>query len=443
MFKSLKNARRTKNTMAKISSIKLSSRSLSVSSGGAGDYFYKDEKAPPGKKAKTVKLRVGEVVRGEVLDVPNSKEAVIRLPSGAVRCYLKGELRTGDILYFKALETSPSLVLKIYAAPVKIGDKEIPTDEIVRALNLDKGELYWEIVAFLRRRKSIISVNDAAYLHSAYKNIPKVVLEKKDSYETLWILFSMQIAQIPTSPAVYERVLPLFGGSQYVYAALKLLESKIRSLPAAPAIKMARVFLKLYDKDTTDGEKLRFFAIRESKKNEEPTLFEALKEILRQKSEDEQSDFAVARKYALSLMKIIQAQQIWNSFAASASSALQAFAPIADENSFRIVQLLLQKKNKADAAKIPFEFTTSAETDRIGDIFAQGALTGSAVSAGVFSNSKDVVSYIANRVDGLRKTLSEKNFEVKSVNVGPISETNLDFIQQQFQTLDGNFSIVV
>lgn len=57
--------------------------------------------------------RIGEIIRGKIIDIPFKEIAVVQLPGGTCTAYLQGNVNKGDNLLFKVIATNPSLVLKV------------------------------------------------------------------------------------------------------------------------------------------------------------------------------------------------------------------------------------------------------------------------------------------------------------------------------------------
>ena len=123
------------------------------------------------KKEPASKLYLGEVVQGVIIEIPSLKEAIVRLPNGTFRAELKGNLKPGDTLFFKVAEVSPSLVLKIWAAPSVVSKVQIQTKELVRILDLPENDDIYELIETYRVKKSTVYRDDILMIYRAYVNL--------------------------------------------------------------------------------------------------------------------------------------------------------------------------------------------------------------------------------------------------------------------------------
>jgi len=137
----------------------------------------------PQAKQKQISVRIGEILRGKIIEVISPQQAVISLPDGTFTAEISGKFKTGDELFFRVQSTEPSLVLKIHSTFVTYGNKVLATNEILRLLDLPNTQLFSKIIDFLKANKNII-IRDEVILQSKYLN---TLLENnpKDDIEVL------------------------------------------------------------------------------------------------------------------------------------------------------------------------------------------------------------------------------------------------------------------
>ncbi len=115
-------------------------------------YFY-HKQAP--EKAPN-KLRIGEIVKGTILDTHYSKIATVQLPIGTLKAELNGNLEKGDTLFFIVQEVEPSLVLKIYSLQVIQDNRLLDTSEIIRILDVSNNKFFNKLIDYVKKERNII-----------------------------------------------------------------------------------------------------------------------------------------------------------------------------------------------------------------------------------------------------------------------------------------------
>ncbi len=110
---------------------------------------------------KQISLRLGEIVKGVIIDIISPKQAIIRLPSGTFTAEISGKFRQGDELFFRVQSLEPSLVLKIYSMFSKMQGEEISTSEILRILDLPSSKVFAKVVDYLKSQGNVIIREEA------------------------------------------------------------------------------------------------------------------------------------------------------------------------------------------------------------------------------------------------------------------------------------------
>lgn len=126
------------------------------------------QKMPPSRQ-KQITVRVGEILRGKIVEVVSPQVAVISLPDGNFTAEITGKFQPGDELFFRVQSVEPTLVLKIHSVFIGKDSKEFPTSEILRILDLPKSSLFEQIVARAKEKANII-VRDELIVQAKYAN---------------------------------------------------------------------------------------------------------------------------------------------------------------------------------------------------------------------------------------------------------------------------------
>lgn len=173
------------------------------------------QRMPTGKQ-RQISVRVGEIIRGKIVEVISPQQAVISLPDGTFTAEITGKFKSGDELFFRVQSTEPSLVLKIHSMFVGKENQELPISEILRILDLPKANLFEKIVG-IEKDKSNIILREEVILKAKYANN---LLEKfpKENLEIIirFIDFSLENNLVPTKE--------LFENFKMMYSLKGLLD---------------------------------------------------------------------------------------------------------------------------------------------------------------------------------------------------------------------------
>ncbi|MCX7908814.1 MAG: hypothetical protein N2560_04765 [Ignavibacteria bacterium] len=120
-------------------------------------------------KQKQISVRVGEIIRGKIVEVISPTQAIISLPDGTFSAEITGKFKSGDELFFRVQSVEPSLVLKIYSIFVGKENKELPISEILRILNLPKTNLFETIISNEKNKANVI-IREDVILKAKYAN---------------------------------------------------------------------------------------------------------------------------------------------------------------------------------------------------------------------------------------------------------------------------------
>lgn len=108
------------------------------------------------KSSSASRLRVGEIMQGEILQTFGDGIAKVKLPPGVMKAQLTDNLQTGDELVFVVHQVEKGLVLKIHSVSSIYKGENREISEIIRILNLQNTNFYQKAITFLRKRRQYI-----------------------------------------------------------------------------------------------------------------------------------------------------------------------------------------------------------------------------------------------------------------------------------------------
>lgn len=142
---------------------------------------FLDTQRSPSTPRRQINLRLGEIVKGLIVDVISPKQAIISLPNGTFTAEIQGNFRRGDELFFRVHSLEPALVLKIYSIFAKIQNEDIPTPEILRILDLPANKVFTSVIDYMKSQGNVIIRDEAlqfvSFMDTILKSNPKIDLD--------------------------------------------------------------------------------------------------------------------------------------------------------------------------------------------------------------------------------------------------------------------------
>lgn len=130
---------------------------------------------------RQINLRLGEIVKGLIIDVVSPKQAIISLPNGTFTAEIQGNFRRGDELFFRVHSLEPALVLKIYSIFAKTQNEEIPTPEILRILDLPSNKVFAKVIDYMKSQGNVIirdeTLQFVSFMDTILASNPKIDLD--------------------------------------------------------------------------------------------------------------------------------------------------------------------------------------------------------------------------------------------------------------------------
>jgi hypothetical protein len=184
----------------------------------------------PQTRVKSITVRVGEIVRGRIVEVLSPKQAVIDLPDGTFTAEISGRFNPGDELFFKVNSTDPALVLKIYSTFSRVQNKELPVDEIIRLLDLPSSSLFQKIIENEKKQANVI-IREDVLLVSQFASKILEKFPKADIDQILkFIYFAMQL-KIEPAVDFFETYLKMLDFAKHLPSIINSLLLQRNSLP--------------------------------------------------------------------------------------------------------------------------------------------------------------------------------------------------------------------
>jgi hypothetical protein len=407
----------------------------------SGNYYYSP---PRDRRQKAVKLRKGEVVRGTILDITGPREAVVKLPIGVVNAYLNGNLRKGDNLMFKVEETSPSLILKIYAASVRMNNKDVSTPELLRMLDLPSTDFYREYIKYVRRLRTTINREDAMIMYGAYAQLEDEDLIFDEYEEVIRVFFSMQEAGMPMESELFRKVSPLFLGAGHLAILMRRLEKDISKMPYEIKEDIEYNFDKLLTTAINVSELINFFSIRESGANEPATFYASVYNFVKRYENNPQTELSAAYENAVHILDMIEAMNLWNAVSAGKNGLLNYFVPVVRQNDYMIALIALQhQKASRISVEKTINFSLKSQTKNLSEIIARGSSIGNGIKLEMLADDERTADYLTGLTDEFKKSLEEKNYHLLAFRVGVDDSKDINLLPEQSHLPAKGFTMVV
>jgi hypothetical protein len=142
---------------------------------------FLDTQRSPSTSHRQINLRLGEIVKGLIVDVISPKQAIISLPNGTFTAEIQGNFRRGDELFFRVHSLEPALVLKIYSVFAKTQNEEVPTYEILRILDLPSNKVFAKVIDYMKSQGNVIirdeTLQFVSFMDTILKSNPKIDLD--------------------------------------------------------------------------------------------------------------------------------------------------------------------------------------------------------------------------------------------------------------------------
>ncbi len=391
------------------------------------------------KKSSTSSLHKGEVVRGTILDKIDENIALVRLPTGNFRAYLQGNLNKGDSLFFKIVDTAPSLVLRIYAAALSSDGKSIDTQEIIRILNLPPREFYVQLINYFRNFQSTISREELLHIFNNFSLLAESDIKKASTTEIFRLLFFVQELGLPFSRNAFVRLLPVFLGERLLKENLAELENNLENLPQEYREKIAALFKKIYSEKSPFGRSERFIIT-----GMKSDLFDLLASFSEKYKNTQSPQISKVLATVNWILDTIESQHVYNAIAKSYNLPYIFFLPMVFAGALQILQLKVSsKKSKTKKRKEATKFSFATSTKSLGDIDAEFFLDEDNLSISISADDGEALEALTVMKKEIEQELRNLNLKITSITINNKQTSNEEFMMEITKTKQQNFNIVI
>lgn len=297
----------------------------------------KEEKSPN-------KLRVGEIVKGTILDTHFGKIATVKLPIGTLKAELNGNLEKGDSLFFIVFEVEPSLILRIYSLQVIQENKILDTSEIIRILDVSNNKFFNKFIEYIKKKRSIIvrEVLISCYENfSSIKNADYQKLPAGTLFDTLLFFSELGI----------QFSLAAFNQMKFAFYTVYNIEKLLNALYDYLALSMNEIVKPIYnDLDRIDDSfhNQDFFTFRQDSFGQK--IITLLANSYNQIDE-------VCREMLQNISKIISAKEAEKVLQISAGNAFTMFVPYRLKDKIQVLEIY------CDILAVPAKYWFDIEVD--------------------------------------------------------------------------------
>lgn len=380
-------------------------------------YFLPQNKP---RKQEAYKIRTGEILKGTVLNVENQDIAEVRLPNGTYRCELHNKLIKNDELYFKVASIQPNLVLKVHSVASKINGKETNTEKIIRILDLEDSEFIFNLIDFLKVRKSIIIRDEVLVINRNYNDLTNQNKTYKTSNEIIRTLFWLMESGIKGNNNNFKNYFPLFRDGDFIKEILINIYKDIKFSYEAEEY---RQIIRTINLNSSADYLLNYFS-------KGSPLTKWLDKII--------SD-SKAPKSAIQLWNILQSMHYWNDSAYVSGNTFQFFFPVHFGKSFITVKLILtnfipeNNRNNRNDTNNNFEpASVLTKNNSFSDVLIKA------------SNSyEQLYENLLSLIEKLNLSAKYNNISIQALILIDENGNEKDILPLKYISTNRNFSIVV
>ncbi len=160
---------------------------------------------------RQITVRVGEIVKGKVLDILGPRQAVLAIPDGTFSAEVSERLQKNDELFFRVQSLEPTLVLKIHGVFAKFGDTSLSTAELIRILDLPSTKIINQIVEFLKSKNLLLLRDDILQFSNQIEKLMQEFPKANTNDFLTFVSFARELAVQPNKTLynIYENIVQL------------------------------------------------------------------------------------------------------------------------------------------------------------------------------------------------------------------------------------------
>lgn len=396
------------------------------------------------KKHNAVKLHLGEVVHGNIIEVISNKEAIVRLPIGTLSAELKGNLKKDDSLFFLVEELEPSLILKIHSVSVRIDGKELSIKEIIRILNLKDNPFTKSAIEFLKTKKNTIQRNEVILLNNNFNKIKNLInnnLRLNNLLESLYLILK---ANIKISNNIFSKIQPFFLNIDFFNKDFQNLISSIPLLPKELSDQISEFSNKLTDNSISIKEKfllLNALKIDLPNKKSLYNILNELSEFLKKKPQS--GEFKTLVKSIENIQSFLDSQAINNFILSNLQNQFYFVLPYIKQGKISFVKILFSyPKDKTGKTK-KLHFSFEIITENLDTILVKGSSYNKQLNTGIYVKTDDIKDYLSKDLELLKRQLVNDSFLVQSLIIANVNDKDITGLENNKPSSNKGFSVVI
>jgi hypothetical protein len=199
-----------------------------VGDGGKRIIKNKTNKRSPEAKPSSLGLKVGELIKGEIVEVYEHNIVRLKLLMGELNAELLGDLQKRDELFFIVQSVHPSLVLKIHSVPFVVRGVELSDADIIRILNLKKTKFFEKALDYLRKERQSANREELISIYEMFSKLSENNYKDISSDALFTALFYFHESESPFDTHSFEQIKHAFVSVQSIETALNSLNEKLK-----------------------------------------------------------------------------------------------------------------------------------------------------------------------------------------------------------------------
>lgn len=410
--------------MIYLSNISLSNNIGDVRSGSSGNQYF----ATPTKQEKNPepsKLRIGEIVRGEISDRIDELTAYVKIPTGTFKAIVGQNLKKGDTLLFKVIEIHPQLVLKVHEVSTSSKNQKLPIDDLLRILDVPVIEFYISLLEIMTKKRKSILRDDIVDIYKVFMEFENDFTKGADIRILQQLIVDMQIYKVPLSSNLITKLFPLYSNENKISDALDEIS---KSFDAIPDDLKDNFKSYLDDIRLNRYNKNNIFLLKIGEGN---SFYESL---IKLSERDVQKSLKNAAEF---LRDLISALSLWNIISFSGKTPFHYIIPYYIEGHYYIIRMV----NK-DYLNNEVSFYFSVPSENLGEVKNKVVAFQKQLQIYMKAESDRIRQILDKFKDNLDTALTNKNFKLDSLKIG------LEDIQKELNELNkvqvgDHFTIVI
>lgn len=389
-------------------------------------YYYVPHKK--NNNTSSLKLRVGEIVSGRIINFIAPEIAKVRLPNGTFTAELHNKLKAGDELYFKIDSVKPNLILKVYSVSSKIKGEYPKAGEYLRILDLPESDIYYVIVEVLAKNKINVIRDEALTLSKSYSYLKEREVENLKYLNVVTTLFWMQEAEIAFNREYFFNLTDFFKELSFLTNLfteldIELMENNLDlTIPIQNKLRQLKLNQQKFD------DLLEFFSLSDT----EDSFYNYLSAFGKKVSIGINSKAKKLYELTNKLTLLIESQAFWNMIAIQSNAPFHLFIPLIYKAEFKFAKLIISNRNNKIKIK------NGEEIFDLGK-FLVTTLNESNFNIELEADSLDKLTHFATL---LKSTLTNNSLSLQAFIINE-DNNEIDILPEQPKAPTRNFSVVV